>query len=285
MRFAVLLVGLLGVASAALLARQGLAAGLSPLELSAWRLAVASLVLLAYQPFAPRVRLSRRDFWLSGLAGLFLAAHFATWIASLQYVSIARSTLLVATSPLWAGLAGLFFPALRPRPVFWAGLAVAAVGTWLVTSQGSADAAHHDREWLGDLLATLGAICIVPYLFIFQGIQKRAGTLRTVTAIYSAAAVVLLLCLAPTHDSAFPHTAQAWISIAGMAIFAQLIGHSALNWSLQRFTAAQVAASTLLEPVFAAGLGWVFLAEKVTAVQAFGGAVLLVGVGLNLRPR
>ena len=39
----------------------------------------------------------RRLAW----AGLALAAHFACWIASLRYASVAVSTLLVCTTPVW----------------------------------------------------------------------------------------------------------------------------------------------------------------------------------------
>jgi branched-chain amino acid transport system ATP-binding protein len=38
-------------------------------------------------------------------AGFFLALHFATWISSLEYTSVASSTALVTTNLLWIGIA------------------------------------------------------------------------------------------------------------------------------------------------------------------------------------
>jgi drug/metabolite transporter (DMT)-like permease len=283
-RFAVLLAGICGVASAALLARFGLDSGASAIALSALRLTVASLVLIPFVVFgrsAPRVR--RDDFWRVSLAGIFLALHFATWIASLEYVSIARSTLLVATSPLWAGLLGFVIPALKPKPIFWLGLGIAAVGTFLVAIQDPGSTAHKGPPWVGDLLAVTGAICIIPYLLLSQQVQGRAGTLSTITWIYAAAAASLLLWLIPLHQLKVPTGQNEWLSILGMAIFAQLLGHSALNVSLKKFSAAQVATATLLEPVFAALLAWVFLAERVSLLQSLGGVILLVGVSISLR--
>lgn len=283
MRYFVLAVGVCGVASAALLARYGLEAGVSPIALSAWRLAVASLSLIFFQLLRPAAKkLDRQDMWRAAVAGLFLALHFATWIASLEYISIARSTLLVATSPLWAGLLGLVVPSLKPRPIFWVGLLLAGIGTLLVTSQGLSHAAQKSPEWLGDLLAVVGAIAIVPYLLFSQQVQERCGTLVTITWIYSVAAAVLLVALVPLGQIVPPVSSAAWLSILGMALFAQLIGHSSLNFSLRSFTTAQVATTTLLEPVFAGALAWIFMGERITLLQGLGGFVMLVGVGLSL---
>ena len=38
------------------------------------------------------------------LSGIFLAIHFATWISSLEYTSVASSVVLVSTGPLWVAL-------------------------------------------------------------------------------------------------------------------------------------------------------------------------------------
>ncbi|HTQ11781.1 MAG TPA: DMT family transporter [Fimbriimonadaceae bacterium] len=285
MRYGALVVGLCGVASASIFARYGLGTGFPPEALAAWRLIFAALALGALQ-LARRAdfRLPRADLLCAGVAGIFMAVHFATWIASLDYISVARSTLLVSTSPLWAGLAGLAVPSLKPRPVFWLGLAIAAGGAYLVTMQQGAIRLPAGPAWIGDLLAVVGAICIVPYLVLSQQVQTRIGTVRTITWIYTAGALSLLLFLAPQKRLPLPPSPQVWVSILGMAAAAQLLGHGLLNYCLRHFSAAQVAAASLLEPVFAAALAWIFLAEPVSLAQAAGGALLLGGVGLSLRP-
>jgi len=283
-RYLVLTFAICGAASAALLARIGLDAGVSPGALSAWRLAAASLALVFFQIAWPKSRrLPKGDIWRTTVAGIFLAVHFATWIASLHYIPVARSTLFVSTSPLWAGLVGLAVPSLRPKAIFWVGLLVAGFGTFLVTLPEQAAASVHGPAWIGDLLATVGAICVVPYLLLSQQVQTRTGTLVTITWIYSAAAVSLLVFLAARGDLHPPSTEQAWLSILGMALFAQLIGHSLINYCLRQFTTAQVATATLLEPVFAGTLAWFFIREPVSGVEALGGAILLVGVGIGMR--
>jgi drug/metabolite transporter (DMT)-like permease len=278
------LLAVFAIGSAALMARVGLSSGMSAVSLSAWRLTIASACLLAFRPLgsirhgkgAPGGKLI-----LAMLAGAFLGLHFIAWIGSLEYVSVARSTLLVSTAPLWAGLAGLFLPGLRPRGVFWIGLGLALLGSWAITSRG---VAWHDprHAWIGDLLALAGAVCLVPYLLISQHLQRSFGWLATISLIYAAAAVFVWAMALAAGTESVPTSWQAWGSVLGMALFAQLVGHSGLNWSLKHFSAGQVALFTLLEPVFAGLLAWMAFGEPITAWQGVGGAVLLAGVGVAL---
>ncbi len=282
---ALLVCGICAVGSAALLARLGLQAGLGPLQLSLWRLTIAAAILVAWDAAKYRnsPKISPPDSVRIAIAGVCLAIHFATWIASLEMVSVALSTLLVATTPLWAGLYSLLIPSKRPRRVFWAGLAAAFVGMALVSFSGERFVGTGGSASLGEILAVSGAVAIVPMLLLVQDVQLRLGTRRTVTWLYLAAAVALLgPCLA-TGQADVPHNAAGWASVIGMALGPQLVGHTLLNHALHRFSASQVAAATLLEPVFASMLAWVLLGERVTPLQAAGGALLLFGVGLALR--
>jgi drug/metabolite transporter (DMT)-like permease len=108
------------------------------------------------------------------------------------------------------------------------------------------------------------------------------GWLTTITWIYSAAAVFLWLVAFASGTASMPTDLAAWGSILGMGLIAQLVGHSALNWCLNHFTAGQVAMSTLLEPVFAAALAWLIFGERITLAQGVGSVLLLAGVGIAL---
>lgn len=287
---ATLLLAQVAVATAAVLARYGMDAGLSPTALSAWRLTLASLLVLAAlrapslrSPTAPLPPRTRARLLA---AGFLLALHFVTWFASLRCVPVARSTLLVATGPLWAGLLEACLPGRRPPSAFWLGLAVALPGALLVTGAGgAARSSLLGPAWLGDLLAVAGAMCIAAYLLLTRGAQTTLGTGRTVAWTYTAAAVALwpaVLLTEPTSTIA-PRGTVAWAAVVGMALLPQLVGHTLMNLSLRRFSASAVAAATLLEPAFAAALAWPLFGERVTAVQGVGAVVLLCGVALSLR--
>ena len=287
-----LMVGASAVGSAGLLARIGLDSGLDALPLAAWRLSLAALLLAAAQGL--RNRRTKQAAILPAhkmgmtLAGICLALHFVMWFASLNTLSVARSTLLVVTSPLWAGLLGLCVPILRPGRRFWPGLALAGVGLVFVTTAGAGRTgqtlAGSPTFWQGDALALAGAMLIVPYLLLVQRAQAVVGTLRTVTWTYSAAAVCLLLIALARHALTVPSRPGAWFAIVSMALVPQMIGHTALNRALRAFSMAQVTSAGLLEPIFASLLAWLWLGERVTPTQGLGALLLLGGVALTLQP-
>lgn len=297
--YLLLMGGILAVGASGLLVRLGLDGGMSALLLALWRLSLASGVLLAWRimqrfrqtppSVTPEPALPPHERARLVVAGACLALHFVTWFASLNYVPIARSTLLVTTSPLWAGLLGLWIPGLRVGRGFWLGLLIAAPGIFLVTTQGVSQSHFtlpvNGAAWQGDVLAMVGGLLIVPYLLLVQRAQTTFGTLRTVTWAYSSAAMCLWLLVLMQGSLRFPPTDRVWFSVVGMALVPQLLGHTALNRSLRHFSAGQVSTATLLEPVFAGVLAWLLLKESVTVGQMAGAALLLLGVACALRAK
>ena len=73
--------------------------------IAAYRMVFASLLLL---PFAGYRRVwsgwERKDLGWLLLSGMFLGAHFASWIASLKFTSVASSVVLVSTHPIFVGI-------------------------------------------------------------------------------------------------------------------------------------------------------------------------------------
>jgi len=219
-------------------------------------------------------------------AGVALAIHFWAWFVSLQYISVARSTLLVSTTPLWAGLGMWALTRRSPSRAFWIGLAVSGVGAWLVTAHNGAQPPLQEAgATVGDGAAILGAIGIAVYFLLVAPHQGPLGTWRVVAWTYpsAAAATWSALLLTGSTGNAMPLSLNAWAAIAALALVPQLIGHTALNWSLKHFTAGAVGAATLLEPVFAGWLAWLILDETPTLNQIVGAAILLAGVALALR--
>src|SRR5689334_23781055 len=136
---------IVAVSTSAPLVREAAAPALC---LAFWR---TGLGAAATSPFAWRqhVTLSRRERRLIGVAGVVLAAHFACWIASLSYTSVASAVTLVSTQPAWAAL-------LARQPVrrrVWSGIAVAMLG---VVAVAGVDLSISARAAFGDGLALAG---------------------------------------------------------------------------------------------------------------------------------
>jgi len=102
-----LLFGIAAVSTASIFIEFAQNAGAHSIVIAAFRLTLATLALapLALTRYRSQLgRLSRREWLLALLAGLFLALHFSVWITSLQYTSVASSVVLVTTTPLWVAL-------------------------------------------------------------------------------------------------------------------------------------------------------------------------------------
>lgn len=280
----ILIAGVAAVGFGAPMARVGLGAGLTSLQLGLGRLTAAVVFLAIYRLLrqAPASRLNRRQALSLIGAGACLAVHFGTWFLSLEYLPVAQSTLLVSTTPLWAGLVGLFVPSLRPNRRFWLGLAVAFLGMVLVTANHAGHATLRSPAWFGDLMAIVGAVALVPALLLSQRVQKEVETEQAIAWIYASAAVCFVLLALTQGQLALPPSPPAWASVVGMALIAQLGGHTVFNWALRHFSAGQVSTAMLLEPVFAGALAWMVFGEGLTLLQGLGGLILLAGVGITL---
>lgn len=272
----ILLLALCAVSSGGVLARIALD-GAGPLAVAAWRLTIASLALAAPGILRP-VRVEPRDRFRLVLAGAMLAAHFALWIQSIEYVSVVTSTLLVSTTPVWTGLYGAVRGIERPRRSFWGWLAVGGLGVWMVVRSDRAPVPYPGHEPIGWLLATCGAIAIGGYFLMVRPIRVRLHARGVITWTYPSAALTMIVLLAGARQPAwgFPH--HAWLGILGMALIPQLLGHTGLNASLRHFSASTVSFAVLLEPAITAVLAVIFLREPLAFGQIAGGLALLLAL-------
>ncbi len=262
-----LVLGVAAVSGAAILIKLS---ALNPLTLASWRLGLAALALLVVR------RRLRIDRW-AALAGVFLGLHFATWIASLRYTTVASSVVLVTTNPIFVALGSALWLKERVTPRLWLGILLSVLGGLVIALSDHGGPASNPM--LGDLLALAGAIAGSAYLLVGRSVRQRSEFWDYVSAVYTVAALTLVaLSLALGAPLRGPFAANEWVLILSLAVVPQLIGHTLLNYALRRVSAALVAVSILGEPVGACLLAWLILDEGVGWPQAVGGACVLAGV-------
>lgn len=275
----------LAVGAAAIFARYALT-GAEPIAVAAARLCIASAVMLAISALrrTPRAPVGKRETIVLACAGIALAVHFAGWIWSLEYTTIAISTLLVASTPVFTAIYDALVHRRGLSRLSLAAFAAGALGLLLVVGFDRTAPPHPGHEWLGYGLALLGAIAIGAYFILVREVREGLGTRRVVTRTYTWAAVVLVLAALVARQPPPPlHATNAWLGILAMAAFSQLLGHTALNASLRWFSPSAIAFATLLEPVFAAVLGLIVFAEAIPLPAIAGAAILLLAIGVVLR--
>lgn len=268
----ILCIGVLAASVSAIFIRY--AEDASGIALSFWRSAAGSLLLL---PFAvPGLkRMERRDFLLPIIAGVCLAAHFATWITSVNLTSIASSVLLVCTTPIFVAIAARYIFSERLGALGWTGIGLALLGSALIAGF---DFGGSKVE--GNVLALIGAITVSGYSLAGRVSRQRLGILEYACVTYGASAVALLLVAVPMRVQLTGYSSQTWWAIAGLIVGPQLLGHTFINFALRAIDATRVSVIVMGEPVIATILAYFLFQETPTWLAYPGGVAILVGIYL-----
>jgi drug/metabolite transporter (DMT)-like permease len=287
----VLVAGVFAVSTAAIFIRLAIASagvrgvGFS-LFLSASRLAIASLLLLpAWRNLKPS-QLSPGALRYAAAAGICLAAHFATWITSLSFTSIAASTTLVTTNPVWVALlCWLWFKEKLTRLTV-VGIGVAFVGGVLIALGDTGAVSAGNNPALGNFLALVGAWMASLYFLLGREAQRRGlGIGSYVVVAYSTGALVLLPLplIVGSNYVGYPVAVYAYILL--MAVLSQVVGHTTLNWAVRWISPTLVTLAILFEPVGSSFLGYLIFNEVPGLLVLVGAGVLLSGVAIAIAGR
>jgi drug/metabolite transporter (DMT)-like permease len=273
--FFVLLLGVIAVSTGSIFARL---ADAPALVIAAYRCTLATLILLPIASISARDelrRLARREWMLAFGAGFFLALHFATWISSLDYTSVASSVVLVTTNPIWVGLLTPFISSDRISRATALGILLSVTGG-VVISAG--DFQVGGTALLGDGLALLGAMAAAVYLLLGRRLRQNLSLVSYVVVCYGSAALLLLGLVTVLRLPMTGYSSDTYLWLLAMAVVPQIIGHTSYNWALGFFSASLIAVSLLGEPIGATVLAYLVLGESVGWVTLVGGAIILAGI-------
>lgn len=294
----VLVFGVLAASTAAVFIRLAQSEGAASIVIAAARLTLASLLLTPWALARHRKdlrRLNRRDWFLALTAGIFLALHFASWISSLEYTSVASSVVLVSSTPLWVGLLAPLVLKERLDRKMILGLVLALAGgiavglsdsclwsTGGLTCPTLANSLAGRAVW-GDLLALGGAWMAAGYLLIGRSVRAKLELVPYIFIVYSMAAVVLLLLTLLTRESIAGLPAPTYLWFLVLALFPQLLGHSSFNWALRYLPASFVSVTLLGEPIGSSLLAFLLFREAPGPVKVGGAVLILFGIWLAAR--
>ena len=231
-------------------------------------------------------RLTRREWGLIAAAGLLLGAHFATWIPSLRFTTVASSTALVATQPVWAALIARWRGAVIPRSA-WLGIGISLVGVLVLTG---IDLSVDPRHLIGDALALIGAILAAAYVTVSESARQTVSTATLTTGLYASSAVLLVVLCVLLAQPLAGFSARDWLLILLLTLGAQLLGHSLVNKVLATTSATVVSLAILLEMpgatvIAAIALGQVPPLAILPAVALmFAGIVMVIRAGSRTVP-
>lgn len=278
------LIGLTAVSHSVVFIR--LAGEAPALMIALSRVALATAIFLPFGVIATRklINLSpgtiRRAALSSAFAGLFLALHFASWITSLERISIAESTVLVSLTPMWIGLFDVVSGRGIPTRGLFISILLCLLGTLILVFDG---AQRIDGDPVGLLLATSGGVFMALYLFNGRQARKVLPTSGYVTLCYGTASLLLLAAVVGSGIPMMGYSSTTYAALLALGLVSQVIGHTSYNWTLSTLPPVFVAICLLGEPVLGALLGWLYIGEAIPPAAAGGGILILLGISIAIR--
>nr|WP_236823301.1 DMT family transporter [Bhargavaea massiliensis] len=238
-------------------------------------LVMAPAFLLKYRHEVKLI--SRRDWIFSVIAGVFLAFHFILWFESLNYTSVASSTVLVTLQPIFA-FAGtyFFFKEKLTAKTILSGLI--AIGGSVLISWG--DFRLGGEAFFGDMLALAACALITGYLLFGQDVRQRISLITYTFIVYSVSTAAIFFYVIAVGEQFGPYPATDWFWFAMLAILPNLFGHTLFNWSLRYVSTNVISIAILFEPVGAAVLAYYIFNEVLITTQIVGGLIVLAGITL-----
>jgi drug/metabolite transporter (DMT)-like permease len=295
--FFAIIIGIFAVSTASLLIRQAQLYAPS-IVIASFRLGAATLLITPIVIGKRRQELgsiTKSEYILALLSGAFLALHFAAWIKSLEYTTVASSVVLVSTAPLWVAMLSPFtIKEPLTKPIIF-GLLFVMGGVILVTfsdtcvwngynfSCPSMEEFLRGEAFLGDVLALIGAVAASIYIIIGRSLRSRVSLLSYVFVVYGMAAVILCIFMLVSGNSLVGYPTEAYFWMLLLAVIPQLFGHSIFNYALGYLSAAFVSISLLGEPVGSTILAYFFLGEVPTPLKILGAGLILAGIYIASR--
>lgn len=284
-----LAVSVLGVSSAgAILSHLD---SIPPLMRGSWRLQITVLLLLPFaiwqyrnMEIVEKKKLTEKRTILILLgSGVALAAHFGTWITSLDHTSLAHSLLFVTSHPIIIVIGTAIFVR-KPRKLETIGALVGLIGAsiTLLDAKNSGDV----TLW-GDFLAFAGAITVVGYIVAGRILREWMPVFVYAVPVTLLAGLLLIPVSILMGEST---SALGWINsdLIGwfilLAFLAGIVGHTGLNACLRWLPPLTISFAVTLEPIIGAFIGWLFFSEAIPQKWTWlGGLILIIGIMLVIK--
>jgi drug/metabolite transporter (DMT)-like permease len=251
------------------------------LIIATYRMIFASLLLI---PFASHQKTwrswNRKEIGWLMLSGFFLSLHFASWITSLKYTSVASSVVLVTTHPIFVGLGAWLFLKEPLGLHLILGILLSVLGSGLI-SYG--DMTLSNEALMGDGLALVGAMTASGYFLVGRKMRRNQDLLSYIFPVYSTAGLALVLFSLLFQKSFLGYSTTTYLFMFLLALVPQLIGHTTFNWALRYLPASMVAITILGEPIGSTLLAYFILGEKLTLLKILGGIFIFVGILIALK--
>ena len=216
----------------------------------------------------------RKDFLLLALAGLFFTGDLSIWHWSLQFTTVANSTLLTNFTPIFVTIGAWFLFEDRVTPGFVAGMALSIGGAALLVRNSVSLGSQH---LLGDALSLVAAVFYAGYLLALKHLRRSFSTASIMawSGLVSCTGFGIVAWL--SGDRMAAATTGGWLVLLALALISHVGGQALIAYGFGHLPASFSSVSLLWQPVVAATVAWVVLGERLRWLQGIGAVVVLAG--------
>ena len=254
--------------------------GFTPENISFWRFAIGSVVLLAV--FGRRIAWDQVRALAVPLviAGIAMAGYVLCWFLGIEQMGAAVPTLIaLCLPPVLVSIVAVVQGQERLDIQLVGVLSVAILGTVLIVSQhGGASAQADSRSiTIGVLFSIASAVLYAGFTLVSGKLSNAlgAGQATTCLTVVAAMAMALFGFIRPLHwPEGIPP--QAWYLYLGVVTAALAL--LAFSWGAARLSPTALTVATLVEPLTAVVLSTLILGAQMSGLQLLGGALLMLAI-------
>lgn len=229
-----------------------------------------------------------RDWGYFSLLG-FLGITFHQWLQSTGLVTAQATTTawIVATTPVFMALLGLFI--LRERLALYqiVGILLASTGVLLIVTKGDLSVLKAGKFGTqGDFLILISAMNWAVFSTLSRsGLQKHPATrMMFFVMSFGWLFTTLLFFSSSRLGEIVSITWDGWAAIIFLGVFCSGVAYIFWYDALKELPVAQTGAFLYLEPIVTVIVASIVLGEALVLVSAIGGITILFGVWLVNRP-
>ncbi len=253
--------------------------GVTPFQLFQIRITIAAMVLLAWLALRRPALLiiDRKDIpYFAILGNLGVGACQITYLFAISRINVAAAILLQYLAPSFIAIYAVVFARDRLKPSTISALLGATLGCYLVV--GAYNLQIVRMNWAGIVSGILSAVAFAWYSIHGEYGMRRYNPWTVLFYALLFAAVVWNIMHSPLESFFHPFTPLQWGWILYIGVMGTLVpfGLYLQGVNLIRSTRASITAT--LEPIAAGALSFVFLNERMDALQITGGVLVIASI-------
>jgi DME family drug/metabolite transporter len=263
-------------AVAAVVASELFERGVAPFELAAARVSLAAAGLALLPSSWRGAHGQSPDLVAVAGLGLSLALVTFTYYVAIDRLPVAVAIVLQYKAPALVVAYTSARARRRPSPATAACLVAALVGVALVT--GALERPLERLESVGLAAGVGAAVFFASYALLGERARRSYGAVGVMLRAFAVASAfwIAVQIGAGWPGSLFAAAALRWVVFVGVA--GTLLPFLLFVWAIGHVRAGHAAIAATLEPVLAALAAWIWLGERLSALQLAGGGLVVAAV-------